>query len=866
MAKATKKTIAFLLATSFLWLATLPSRLSDGSGALTRADSTEYGVDLAAGRRAAASGSQDGRDPEKATDGNSETRWAGDNRDDGWIYVDLDNAEKIGKVCLYWEDSYATEYLVQVSNDADTWTTVAEVKNTSSLQSRWERQTVVLGDVVEAQFVKIQCVSKALPNYGMSLYDFEVYGPKSLSQGVASVIDCSQSVSADKAASNMFDGDGHSAYETSAASGLTKGTGDYIYAADEGFAIVDLGGVKTVDNVRLRWGLCFARRYRLYVSETETERNGSGWKLVYSTDASLGEAESITFERQNVRYLKLELVQREVNERYKGNTSGQGGGYLPDHRDMKLYPWNTGYAIRSFEAFDSAAVAAIPIGSELEFSVNAPAWTPMSNISLNPEGLVLAPIGYPLQAKGLTEEDYNNKNVPGFESYATYNPAVIVDDDGVFRMIYRAELPDNVDAYHGSKNEAYGHASTLAYAYSYDGVHFTRGSTQPVVTPNIPEARWGGTEDPRIFRVRDESGKATYYITFTMYDGSNVREGMVKTTDFETFSDIIIFAGTATGMKSGTFVVNPEGDAVKIDDPRPGKSGKVYCCIMKDGGVSFMGFTENVEHIDPADVINLENTGNGSFSDATNVEKVVKGNESCVAVTNIYGEDDKDIILMYGGTVLSDWNIQYEQPAVNGWFYGLGLAKISKANPFEIVNIDKKDLFEPFMHPTETNKIDGGLFAKCMFADTIVRHNDKWYFYYGAGDMYVGLATSNASFSAPASTYEPFGETGVKATLLAQNRKYGDDKSATNVQYVTEVYAADGTLLSENRKSFEITHFSHTPQGEYYTGTEISVTAELPAAGSCYVVTYLTDVNGKVLNQKSSYARLANAATVSFGK
>ena len=197
MAKATKKTIAFLLATSFLWLATLPSRLSDGSGALTRADSTEYGVDLAAGRRAAASGSQDGRDPEKATDGNSETRWAGDNRDDGWIYVDLDNAEKIGKVCLYWEDSYATEYLVQVSNDADTWTTVAEVKNTSSLQSRWERQTVVLGDVVEAQFVKIQCVSKALPNYGMSLYDFEVYGPKSLSQGVASVIDCSQSVSAD---------------------------------------------------------------------------------------------------------------------------------------------------------------------------------------------------------------------------------------------------------------------------------------------------------------------------------------------------------------------------------------------------------------------------------------------------------------------------------------------------------------------------------------------------------------------------------------------------------------------------------------------------------------------------------------------
>ena len=170
------------------------------------------------------------------------------------------------------------------------------------------------------------------------------------------------------------------------------------------------------------------------------------------------------------------------------------------------------------------------------------------------------------------------------------------------------------------------------------------------------------------------------------------------------------------------------------------------------------------------------------------------------------------------------------------------------------------------MYPTETNKIDGGLFAKCMFADTIVRYNDKWYFYYGAGDMYVGLATANASFSAPASTYSAIGETSVKATLLAQNRKYGEDKSSANVQYVSEVYKADGTLLSVNKKSFEIVHFSHTPQGEYYTGTEISVNVDLPATGSCYVVTYLTDASGKVLNEKSSYARLTNAAAVSFGK
>jgi hypothetical protein len=35
--------------------------------------------------------------------------------------------------------------------------------------------------------------------------------------------------------------------------------------------------------------------------------------------------------------------------------------------------------------------------------------------------------------------------------------------------------------------------------------------------------------------------------------------------------------------KSGTFVTDPEGNAVKISDPRPGKFGEVYMIYMKDG-------------------------------------------------------------------------------------------------------------------------------------------------------------------------------------------------------------------------------------------------------------------------------------------
>ncbi|MDR1093333.1 MAG: discoidin domain-containing protein [Clostridiales bacterium] len=838
--------------------------LAAGDGAF------EYGIDLAYGRWAAASGWQSGSNlyPEKATDGDTETRWGDGNNADGWIYVDLGAREKIKKVRLKWEASHATRYLVQVGNDPSAWTTVVTVDNASAAQSEWQYQTIVFDAVTEAQFVKIQVASKSHTNYGVSIHDFEVYGPKNptAATAVASSAARGVSFSADKAT----DGDAKSFFGAAFNGNMTAGAAPYIYTDDEAYLIADLGAEREIDDIKIRWGLCFARKYEVFVSAGEAARDGGGWKSVYKTEASLGEVEDLPIERQVVRYIKVELIQREVNERYKGNPDGRGGGYLADHREMKLFPWKTGYEIRSLEAWDWAAVAAVPVGRTMEFAKDAPAWTHMSNIALNPEGLVLAPVGYPTQAKGLGEADFNNKNVPGFESYATYNPAVIVDDTGVFRMIYRAELPYNLDDYHGgSGRPAYAHVSTLAYAYSADGVHFTRGGDRPVVTPNIPAARWGGTEDPRMFRVRDAAGAPTYYITFTMYDGSNVREGMVKTADFETYGDIIVFAGTATGMKSGTFVVDPQGDAVLIDDPRPGKSGKVYVCIMKDGGACFIGFTKNVESIAPSDIVRLDGDDansiekNGGLDSSANMERVTRDNESCVALTNIYGPDDKDIVLMYGGTRLSDGDLQYRQDGVSGgWFYGLGLARISKANPFELLHPNKRDLFEPFMYPTDTNKIDSALFVKCMFADTMIRHKDKWYFYYGAGDMYVGLATSNASFSAAASDYTASGGT-VTASVLAQNRRYDGDKSDMRVRYVYEVYGVDGALLDEGGDFFDIGHFTHAADGIYSRGQSISIDIPAPQAAPYYVATYLTDMNGKLLNQKSYYAAMGGAT--SFG-
>src|SRR5580692_5110638 len=80
----------------------------------------------------------------------------------------------------------------------------------------------------------------------------------------------------------------------------------------------------------------------------------------------------------------------------------------------------------------------------------------------------------------------------GFETAGTFNPAV-VEKDGKFVMLYRAQDRKGT--------------STLGYAASEDGVHFSR-SSQPVFGPEAPYEKGGGTEDPRLVEI-----DGTYYLT-----------------------------------------------------------------------------------------------------------------------------------------------------------------------------------------------------------------------------------------------------------------------------------------------------------------------------------------------------------------
>jgi hypothetical protein len=90
--------------------------------------SVSTSTDLAQGATATAS-SDDGNPASNAVDGNPRTRWSSAYQDNQWIQVDFGKATSFDQIAIDWEQAYARDYTIQVSDDASTWRTVKTVSN-----------------------------------------------------------------------------------------------------------------------------------------------------------------------------------------------------------------------------------------------------------------------------------------------------------------------------------------------------------------------------------------------------------------------------------------------------------------------------------------------------------------------------------------------------------------------------------------------------------------------------------------------------------------------------------------------------------------------------------------------------------------
>ncbi|MGW3787261.1 discoidin domain-containing protein [Micromonospora chokoriensis] len=90
----------------------------------------EPDVDLALGKVASASSSDgDSNGPDRAVDGNPRTRWSSAFEDNQYIQVDLGAPVTFDQVTIVWEQAYARDFVIQVSDDGQSWTDVKSVSN-----------------------------------------------------------------------------------------------------------------------------------------------------------------------------------------------------------------------------------------------------------------------------------------------------------------------------------------------------------------------------------------------------------------------------------------------------------------------------------------------------------------------------------------------------------------------------------------------------------------------------------------------------------------------------------------------------------------------------------------------------------------
>lgn len=105
-------------------------------------------------------------------DGDMITRWSSDYSDDEqWIYFDLGIESVVSDVTIRWERAHAREYKILASADAQAWQDVYYEKNGR-------------GGVMEANFtpvkcryIKILCLKKFNEDWGISMWEVEIYGP-----------------------------------------------------------------------------------------------------------------------------------------------------------------------------------------------------------------------------------------------------------------------------------------------------------------------------------------------------------------------------------------------------------------------------------------------------------------------------------------------------------------------------------------------------------------------------------------------------------------------------------------------------------------------------------------------------------------
>ena len=276
-----------------------------------------------------------------------------------------------------------------------------------------------------------------------------------------------------------------------------------------------------------------------------------------------------------------------------------------------------------------------------------------------------------------------------WESAGTFNPAVIRHGDRVV-MLYRAQDADGV--------------SRIGYADSPDGIHFTR-RPEPVFVPEAPYEMGGGVEDPRLVKIDN-----LYYMTYTGYNKKDAQLCLATSRDLIHWDRKGILLPAYKGKwnvewtKSGAILTE------KID----GKYWMYWLGTSRDHKDE-MGLAHSYDllHWTEATEIPVLPARPGKFD-----SRVVEPGPPPILTP-------EGIVLIYNG---ADDNLVYRT----------GIAVFDRKDPRKLLYRSEQPFFEPQLQWEKVGQV-----PNVVFVEGMLKQPDRFLFYYGGADKYVGIAETH---------------------------------------------------------------------------------------------------------------------------
>jgi predicted GH43/DUF377 family glycosyl hydrolase len=274
----------------------------------------------------------------------------------------------------------------------------------------------------------------------------------------------------------------------------------------------------------------------------------------------------------------------------------------------------------------------------------------------------------------------------GWESAGTFNPSVVMHD-GKIVLLYRAQ-------------DASG-TSRLGYASSTDGIHFTR-RPEPVLSPEADYERDGGVEDPRLVTIDN-----TFYLTYTAYNKKDAQLALAVSKDLVHWDR----KGVILPAYKGRWNVGWTKAGAILPEKIDGKYWMYYLGTAPDKtdqmGVAYS--TDLLHWTDALDTPVLPRRPGRWDS------RVVEPGPAPILTAD-------GIVLIYNG-------------ADDSLVYRTGLARFDRKDPRRVLSRTETPIFAPEAEWEKTGQV-----PNVVFVEGMIRQANRWLFYYGGADKYVGVA------------------------------------------------------------------------------------------------------------------------------